>query len=948
MEELALRTDALKARDLELRELIKGEKNVRPADRDNVKIKTWEKELKDIRASIEQCESLPSAWQDALDLTAPIADDTPELWRITTHRRISGEGQAPARTAAPLAHYRVFEVAVKGTFEARVCDLASYGERVYAMKDWLEMVERELPGGKMAAEKHLRSHATIKSARCCPGERRLIYWGPAGLTLNLWRGYTCMERPWGRESGLGYCGEMAVWLHTVFTRICSNDHALFMRFMSFMAFLFQRPNEKAGLALMLCSRTQGAGKNAVLSGVDAVLGEHSRVEGTDRRLIKESNAWLLGKRLVIVDESVGSRRVSQEETMALVNSLITEPEAHVRKLYSEPQYDKMRAMFVFCSNRPDAGLDMKNNPRRLQFMSVIEKRLAGPIGKSLKEPRNPDFHRQLLHLLSTIRFKDSLHDVIDTASAHRAARDQLMERFPILRGVYAIAAGTIDDCMHSMLGLHHHADNCQIKSTWEYDISRSKEQNDEDKRGALAAICRQRDEIRRLGIERGWFTMPRATAMTRITVLCFGSKDGRLDGNMAGVSRVLDDFTLRMSTYPDDELRKIGVTPETRTEMGMIRTGEVIMPVSPDGFKFMLTLATHKSWEDLHNIFRLDVENELNGNVLLPVTDAQVQAIAAEAERLDDTMWEDVSNCIRHAELNRQRRTGVFAEYFDDDMPLLLSVEELTGRDGQPGSASAGAWDLRARAATILRQCEVDAEAEVTVADILDAVLALPEDITDPAMAICTAMNSVCPLPEGGNLRQIMAHVFENDYQYETVNKIARHQALVIPELPPQLEENGGHWAIVAHNEFLMRRLRASHRGSAADLRRQLSELLGAFPALMSVVAVLSHGSPMPNAIDAVAAFLEDAIELTVPITVSQAEALLVGDSFNVLASEVVASQHVMVQDVSRFKTMLREVWEFCHAAFAARMCPTEYGDDSDYEYTKWGTLFNLWQRRLH
>lgn len=582
-----------------------------------------EKVVAALEATKQQAENVLEIVDDELALTAPLTDDTPDLLRVSVHRKGATPTNSIPHAASPLDSWRQLEVMVKNRIEICVCDLTSYGEVVYTKKVWMETMAKEHAVDAATAEKHLATTATIKDTVYFPGEERVVIFGPKGLTLNRWRGFTVAEVPFGRETGAGYCAETALWFHTVFSCICRSDVRLFKRFCSWVAFMFQRQMEKPGIALLLVSRTQGAGKNTVVHALDQILGMHSRVETTAERISKEGqSAFMANLRLLVIDEAVGAN----DDMMARLKALITETDAPLRNLFQESKVAHTNTMFMILSNKLDAGLDLQGS-RRLQHMMVLEKRLWHSIGELLRNPRDKELHfGQLLHVFRSISFTDSLHHVIETAVGHDALCQQKLKEHPALGEIYRLATASRQQLDASVWSARGNV-RCM----------RHRNAGNEDREQRFQQLL---DDA----TENGFFTMAAATFIDRMSNAIFGHNNR---GNQSGISTWMRQFTVSVAGASDKKLEDLGISPGARQALTSVPVGHYIIPNNAIGWRHVAEIMTGMKWEEIFSIFRLDIESLERGTAQVDLDEGHFAAIANIAIEEGDIMWRDIAGMIR-------------------------------------------------------------------------------------------------------------------------------------------------------------------------------------------------------------------------------------------------------------------------------------------------------------
>lgn len=793
------------------------------------------------------------ACEDALALTDREAPDPPSFTRITVHQKLPSTVGMLAHTFAELERWRLIEYTLQGAQVTRVTSLNDYGDRMYSRDQFVKTAQMALGVTPAQVEEHLTSHTLIHGARMVPGDYRLVVWGPNGPTLNLWRGYTVRPVPFGRESGLPYCAELALWVHTAFTRTCSGNAKLFHRLISWLAFLFQRPTEKPGIAILQVSVTQGAGKNTLISPIDAILGKHSRIEHTAENVVGNANAFLAQLRFCAIDEAV-ALGIDAEVQMARLNSLITEREQTIRRLYQDTWVDTLYTMFWFNSNSLDAGLNLSGGSRRFQFLPLVEQRLPESIGQAIRCPANaPMFYGQLLHLLNTIRTTDSLQHVINTQTTNEVTRDAYIKVNKFLPVFYEMATSPDDIIVNRPLGLFTYSNSMKVN----VDQSLSKEDQ-------TRMILEKRREFRSDGERCGWFAMPRASLMAKIAAACGRERDGGQDQ----LSRLFTTIRDMLIASSDEELRELGMNPDFRAAMRTASANKCIVPVTAAGWRLVVEKYTNRTWESIRSLYCED--SRVAERAQLPeLGDAHYDAIRNFAATEDDDMWLDVAEMVRHVEMHRVYQRGVFEQHFVTGQPLLLPTDELEPRPHDPEV-------MVGRVRALIDLANPEDIHRVLVDELLEFVRVLSATRPDLSVErlILLAMHRALPYTFG--VEELLA--LSNDNLQE------EFYCNIIDQFTDDHANTGdgcSAWLAYAAARADERREKRQPQPTVRECRRVCVELTKGYSMLEGLAAEMNSGVHQQRRVDNFAEFLRHRIKLPDTVDAACAEMLLFGDDFN-------------------------------------------------------------------
>ena len=144
-------------------------------------------------------------------------------------------------------------------------------------------------------------------------------------------------------------GDCSPYLNHIEQVICSGDTLASKCFISWLAHLIQKPDEKPNFAIVMIS-DQGAGKGSAVKPLLDILGAFGVYQNGIERITGRFNSTIANKLLVFVDE-VHISRAREADTL---KSLISEPVVSLEQKGIDPIQLPNYARFIFASNRADA------------------------------------------------------------------------------------------------------------------------------------------------------------------------------------------------------------------------------------------------------------------------------------------------------------------------------------------------------------------------------------------------------------------------------------------------------------------------------------------------------------------------------------------------------------------------------------------------------------------
>ena len=144
-------------------------------------------------------------------------------------------------------------------------------------------------------------------------------------------------------------GDCSPYLNHIEQVICSGDTLASKCFISWLAHLLQKPDEKPNFAIVMIS-DQGAGKGTAVKPLLDILGAFGVYLNGIERITGRFNSTIANKLLVFVDE-VHINRTREADAL---KSLISEPVVSLEQKGIDPIQLPNYARFIFASNRIDA------------------------------------------------------------------------------------------------------------------------------------------------------------------------------------------------------------------------------------------------------------------------------------------------------------------------------------------------------------------------------------------------------------------------------------------------------------------------------------------------------------------------------------------------------------------------------------------------------------------
>lgn len=147
--------------------------------------------------------------------------------------------------------------------------------------------------------------------------------------------------------------------------ICCNNDNTFLYIMNWITHLFQRPQEKIGVAIVLYSNIQGVGKNRFTSLLMNILGKSLSFQtDTLPDITSKFNAYIQGKLLIVANEveNFQNHRVTN-----VLKSKITEPYQKIEEKGKDGYMIKDCSRYIFTTNNINPFF-VESSDRRFLFL----------------------------------------------------------------------------------------------------------------------------------------------------------------------------------------------------------------------------------------------------------------------------------------------------------------------------------------------------------------------------------------------------------------------------------------------------------------------------------------------------------------------------------------------------------------------------------------------------
>lgn len=184
--------------------------------------------------------------------------------------------------------------------------------------------------------------------------------------FNLFQGF---KYKFNRHSN--YISSMDIIFEHIKQVICSDNDKLYDYVIKYIAHIFQSPNEKCGVAILLQSNEQGTGKNLFTDLLMKIIGNDNCYKaGKIGDICGQFNAHLQGKLLIVGDEIAN---YTSHKFSDILKSLITEIVKSITPKGKDSYIINSFERYIFTSNN-DFPFRVDKGDRRLLAINVNSKR----------------------------------------------------------------------------------------------------------------------------------------------------------------------------------------------------------------------------------------------------------------------------------------------------------------------------------------------------------------------------------------------------------------------------------------------------------------------------------------------------------------------------------------------------------------------------------------------
>ena len=151
--------------------------------------------------------------------------------------------------------------------------------------------------------------------------------------------------------------------------ICDNNRELFEYLMKFLAHMWQKPEEKPGIMIVLLGG-QGTGKGTLFNLLQCIWSQTTLQVSAIEHVVGGFNAAMERNYIINMDEALFS---GDKKSMDRLKSMITEPTIAIEQKYQPRRTIKSLHRFFAASNHKHFG-NIELDDRRFVFLRVSEKR----------------------------------------------------------------------------------------------------------------------------------------------------------------------------------------------------------------------------------------------------------------------------------------------------------------------------------------------------------------------------------------------------------------------------------------------------------------------------------------------------------------------------------------------------------------------------------------------
>jgi putative DNA primase/helicase len=185
--------------------------------------------------------------------------------------------------------------------------------------------------------------------------------------------------------------DVSTYLKHVFNVICNGDKKSYEYVIKWLAHLFQKPQEKPEVAIVL-KAGQGTGKGTFVDPIGKIIGAHYLYAQSPEQVIGKFNAQLENKLLVFADEFFAGSKGSTDRLKTMITEKVGSIERKGQDRISVPCF----ARIIMATNHENV-IKIERDERRYLYLEVSD-----------KHKQDSDYFRQLHQLLAESDFASKL------------------------------------------------------------------------------------------------------------------------------------------------------------------------------------------------------------------------------------------------------------------------------------------------------------------------------------------------------------------------------------------------------------------------------------------------------------------------------------------------------------------------------------------------------------
>ncbi len=218
-----------------------------------------------------------------------------------------------------------------------------------------------------------------------------------GGNYNLWSGFD-VKREYVKDWPLG-----KKFLNHLFDNICDGNKKSYCYLLSWIADIFQHPERKPGVALVLRSEGRGTGKSKVSEVLNHLIGFHSEKVSNMDHLLGKFNEHLSTSIMIVVEESFWA---GNKANAGKLRDMITSPTIRVEiKGGAIMEFESFHRIMMITNN--DWAIPANKDERRYFVLDVGEHQKQNrPYFKSMTNDLEKGGYAQLMDFFMTYDYSD--------------------------------------------------------------------------------------------------------------------------------------------------------------------------------------------------------------------------------------------------------------------------------------------------------------------------------------------------------------------------------------------------------------------------------------------------------------------------------------------------------------------------------------------------------------